>query len=448
MNSNDPFKKFHKRKPSDKKKNSGNRIFVVRRTNKNHKKIQKKLLKIPSRLEQLIEKYIENKTGKPIKSSGTLERIKQSILVQKAGYWKKNPFAKYERGYDVFAYLAYQAPVYIIQFHSIIQKLEKDGHLPDNIRILDLGSGPGVVPLALIWFLKERKRGTLSIEAIEQSEEFIEAFKFLASEFANKSPVKIEQIHQTDIRTWESQKPGTYTMITCQNVLAELPGQSNVEKASLLMHYCSFLADGGIMILVEPAELRHSTQLRIVQKELEKSGLFLYSPCRYIHAGRCEPVNCWSFEELPGIKPTRLMLLLSKDKEGYRFINTDIKFSYSILTKKPLNPVIPQTILMGSTPFRELEDNIGKTVDVIGVKMSSDIGVRDFSVFLLCDGSGGAKVYLVIPKSLKNVEIKKVKNMDYANIIKITSVRVRWNKNKNSINLIAGSTTQVSAIHK
>ena len=95
-----------------------------------------------------------------------------------------------------------------------------------------------------------------------------------------------------------------------------------------------------------------------------------------------------------------------------------------------------------------MEDNIGKTVDVIGVKMSSDIGVRDFSVFLLCDGSGGAKVYLVIPKSLKNVEIKKVKNMDYANIIKITSVRVRWNKNKNSINLIAGSTTQVSAIHK
>lgn len=448
MSTESPFKKFHKRKPSDKRTKTADKRTIYKKEERGLKNIQKELLKIPSGLELIIEKYIENKTGKPLESPGTLERIRQAVLVQKAGYWNKNPHAKYERGYDVFAYLAYQSPGYIIQFHHIIQKLNKTGHLPDNIRVLDLGSGPGVVPLALTWFFKERKKGTQTVDAIEQSEEFIEAFKFLVPEFAKGSPVNIEHIRHADIRTGYSLNSDSYTLITCQNVLAELSEYDIKEKAELLMNYCSSLTDDGFLILVEPAELRHSTRLRVLQKELEKLGLYLFGPCRHIHEGECEPAGCWSFAELPGLKPTRLMMLLAGENEGYRFINTDIKFSYSILTKKPAGIASSRINRTGTTPFRDLTDNIGEFVNVIGTKMSPDIGTREFSVFLFCDGSGGLKVYLVAPNSLKHDEIKKLKMSEYGEVLKISGVRVRWNKKKNSINLIAGSRTHVSAIHK
>jgi len=448
MNSDNPFSKFHKKNNSRKKKKDSES-----KPQNQHKTLKpvtykKKLLKIPSRLERLIEKYIENKTGKPLNTPTTLERIRQSILAQKAGYWNKNPHAKYGRGYDVFAYLAYQAPGYIIQFHYIIQRLDKSGLLPVNIKVLDLGTGPGVVPLALTWFMKERKRGTLSIDAIEQSEEFIEALKFLVPEFASDSPVKMELVHHADIRTWNPQKPDTYSMITCQNVMAELPGQSSSEKAELLKKYCSSLADDGFLILVEPAELRHSTELRILQKNLEKSGLFLFGPCRYFYSGSCSPDTCWSFAELSELKPPRLMEMLGEGQDGYRFMNTDIKFSYSILTKKPLAPVIPESFLKGTIPLGELEDYLGETVTVAGAKMSMDIGNREFAIFLICDGSGRAKVYLIIPRSLKTDEIKAAKKTEYGDILKISEVRVRWNPKKGSYNLVAGSRTQISAMHK
>ncbi len=448
MNSDNHFTKFHKKNKSQKKKKENELKSKNQQKSIKPVKYQKKLLKIPSRLERLIEKYIETKTGKSLDNPATLERIRQSILAQKAGYWDKNPHAKYGRGYDVFAYLAYQAPGYIIQFHYIIHRLDKSGLLPVHLKVLDLGTGPAVVPLALTWFMKERKKGTLTVDAIEQSEEFIEAFKYLVPEFASDSPIKMELVDHADIRTWNSQRPEKYTMITCQNVLAELPGQSSSEKAELLLKYCSALSDDGFLILVEPAELRHSTELRILQKNLENAGLFLYGPCRYLHPGSCEPETCWSFAELSELKPPNLMKMLSEGQDGYRFLNTDIKFSFSILTKKPLAPALPESVLKGSIPLRELEDYLGETVTITGAKMSMDIGNREFAIFLICDGSGGPKVYLIIPRSLKRDEIKPAKTAEYGEILKISEVRVRWNPKKGSYNLVAGSRTQVSAMHK
>ena len=80
--------------------------------------------------------------------------------------------------------------------------------------------------------------------------------------------------------------------------------------------------------------------------------------------------------------------------------------------------------------------------------MSMDIGNREFAIFLICDGSGGAKVYFIIPRSLKNQEITSVKKAEYGDILKISEVRVRWNPKKGSYNLVAGARTQVSAMHK
>ncbi|MGV8110107.1 small ribosomal subunit Rsm22 family protein [Methanospirillum sp.] len=404
-------------------------------------------LRIPSRLERLFEQYIEIKTGKPVDSPQIIEKIKNSILAQKAGYWNKSPHAKYGKAYDVFAYMAYQAPGYIIQFKSILKILENDKVLAKDLVVLDLGTGPGVVPLSLIWYMKEKRSGTLTIHAIEQSEEFLEAFRYLISSFATESSIKTGIISHTDIKSVPESIPDELNLITCQNVLAELPDMSNSEKVTLLMKYISHLSDDGFLVIVEPAELRHSTQLRILQKELEKAGLYVYSPCRYLHDGSCNPENCWSFLELPLMKSTRLMDLLSQDKDGYRFVNTDIKCSYSILSKKP-RPLISHVGMEELIPFYSLEDYLGEKISVAGVKLSNDLGTRDFAIFLICDGTGSHKVYLIIPRTLKTEEVKMARYANYGDILRIDNVRVRWNPKKNSYNLVSGTRTRVSAMNK
>lgn len=405
-------------------------------------------LRIPSRLERLFEEYIEYKTNKPIQTPNILNRIKQSIQVQKKGYWKDSPDVTYEKGYDVFAYLAYQAPGYLIQFRHLLKQLDTKGILPETITLLDLGSGPGIVPLATLWYYKERKKGKLVIHAIEKSDEFLEAFRYLVPEFMKgSSNVTIGKIQLCDIVRQECDIPDNITLLTCQNVLAELSFLSIEEKSSLLMRYCSKLSEDGIIIIVEPAELRHSIELRKLQKNLEGKGLYLYSPCPHYRIRECNYNTCWSFEELPQMIPTSLMNILAGEKEGFRYINTDIKFSYSIFTKKEMKRQLPEKNLKKYVPLHELEYNLGEWIDVSGAKMSPDLGNRQFSVFLICDGTGYEKTYLVIPKSLHHDEIKYAYKASYGEILKIQNVRVRYNEKKNAFNLISGTRTHVSAMN-
>lgn len=408
--------------------------------------------RIPSRLERLIEEYITNKTGKPVDDPKTLGKIRQSILAQKAGYWSSVPYARYGRAYDVFAYLTYQFPGYLIQFREILRMIDSRGDLPDSIALLDLGSGPGVIPLATIWHQKERKKGSLSINGIEQSEEFIEAYNALVPAFSKgMKNVTLGHVSSGDITRpsdiVSQNVPEKVNLITLQNVLAELSDLSIDEKADILMQYLPGLSEDGFLILVEPAELRHSTSLRLLQKRLQERGLFVYGPCKNIWEKECNPEDCWSFARLPPISPTRLMTLSAGEEETYRFINTDIKFSYVIFSKK--ERVIPDKAIIrrGTIPLADIEDYTGEWVSVTVAKMSPDIGNREYAVFMVCDGSLVQRSYLVIPRSLRREEIKPAFVARYGEILTIKDVRVRWNSKKKAYNLVAAIRTHVSVIN-
>ena len=81
----------------------------------------------------------------------------------------------------------YQLPVYFFQFEHILRMIAGDGLLKTNMRVLDVGTGPGVVPLAFIDFLSRLKGGSATIDVIEQSTEQIEAFKHLVPGYAKES---------------------------------------------------------------------------------------------------------------------------------------------------------------------------------------------------------------------------------------------------------------------
>ena len=92
----------------------------LRLTQEEKETIEQKLQhpSLPSVLEQAIESYITQKVGKPWNDPIILERIRSAILAQKATYWKDGSrrTITYRKGYQVFAYLSYQMPVYFLQF--------------------------------------------------------------------------------------------------------------------------------------------------------------------------------------------------------------------------------------------------------------------------------------------------------------------------------------------
>ena len=376
------------------------------------------MAKIPSRLGRLIEEYIRIKTGKKVIDQKTLEKIRQSVIAQKSGYWKPEPIGKYVKGYDVFAYLAYQAPGYLIQFRYILKKLERDGMLTDDISLLDLGTGPGIVPLAFIWHQKERKTGSLKLNVIEQSEEFLSAFQYLVRGFISETPnISLGLIKCGNILDISPDLPDNLTLITFQNVFSELIYLSVNECADIVMKYSELLSDKGFLIIIEPAELRHSTRLRELQVVLMQSGLFIYAPCKYIWRNKCNPENCWSFCSLPNIEPPHLMQLLAGEKNGYRFLNTDIKFSYLICSKTDRSDDICSNIRKDKIPLANLGSLHGIHVKVIVSKMSGDIGDRDYAIFFVCDGTGLKKTYLVIPRALSNNNVSNAFFADYGDIL-------------------------------
>ncbi len=73
------------------------------------------------------------------------------------------------------AYLAYQAPVYILQFEYLLAMLMSDGLLQRDMRILDGGNGSGRGTSWNNRFYRRFPGNTAEICAIEQSDEFIEA---------------------------------------------------------------------------------------------------------------------------------------------------------------------------------------------------------------------------------------------------------------------------------
>ncbi len=136
---------------------------------------------LPAPLAQAIQKYITRKVGKDWNDPVIIERLHRAIVAQKDDYWKPSHkrSLQYIKGYSVLGYLAYHFPVYFFQTEHLLARLVREGLLKKSMTILDVGTGPGVVPLAIADFYSRLESADATVYSIERSEEHIEAFTFL-----------------------------------------------------------------------------------------------------------------------------------------------------------------------------------------------------------------------------------------------------------------------------
>ncbi len=403
---------------------------------------------LPLEIENGIRQYIHAKTGKAWDDPSVLQKIRQAIISQKDEYWRegKKKRVVYRKGYAVLGYLAYQAPVFFIQAEHLMYGLALAGLLKRSMRVLDLGCGPGVVPLAINDFLRRIGGCSADIYAIEQSEEFIEAYRFLAERtLAGGDAVTLHPPLKGDIGTVPLHDiPTSLDLIVFQNTLNEMTALTPEERGKLVQRYAKALSSDGSILIVEPADMVNSMELRRVVHHAAASGLFLHAPCRSLWNIPCIPQRCWSFVEKPPIHATELMETLASGDEGYRYRNTDIKYSYALLRKAPPLqvhglPLSPRNYARLSTLSRHLN----RRINVAGVVLSGNLGDHRTFVFKICDGTTGQPVYAILPSYHISGKNNALLSISYGSIAEFTSVLVRFNQKHHAYNLLVTRESQV-----
>jgi hypothetical protein len=405
--------------------------------------------RIPATLERAIEDYITKKAGKSWDDPVILERLRRAIVAQKDDYWKpsRRRRLQYTKGYSVLGYLAYHFPVYFMQTEHLLATLACDGLLKKTMTVLDAGTGPGVVPLAIADFYSRLDGARATVFSVERSEEHIEAFMYLRDHCTKKDAnASIKPPVRADITTVDTVKNvENIDLLIFSNVLNELSATSPEQRADLVMKFGERLSADGSILIVEPAEETTSTQLRILSLALKKRGLTIHSPCSFIWGTNCTPDRCWSFVTAPSIKPTSLMETLAACEEPFRYVNTDVKYSYAVFrkdgkTREQYRVPAGSRVLRLSLVHRHVD----KRVNTIAAKMSEDLGDAKTHMFRLCDGSAKKPVYAVVPSYHITPENEAIVAEPYGTILELDNVLVRYNPKHDAYNVLVSRNTRVS----
>jgi Mitochondrial small ribosomal subunit Rsm22 len=403
---------------------------------------------LPPVLGLATEEYITKKVGKEWHDPVIIDRLRKAIVAQKNDYWKpvQKRSLQYTKAYSVLGYLAYHFPVYFMQTEHILAMLARDGLLKKSMTILDIGTGPGVVPFAIRDFLSRIDGAKADVYSVERSEEHIEAFLYLRDRFVPKGGnISVKPPVKADITISDQVKiPQQVDLLIFSNVLNELGGLRAEQRTDLVMHYAERLAPDGTMVIIEPAEEETSTQLRMLSLALKKRGLTIHSPCTFVWDTNCTPDRCWSFVTAPAIRPTRIMEALAACDEPFRYVNTDIKYSYVVLRKEGKTKETYR-VPAGSRVIRlsHIRRHVDKRVNLIASKMSENLGDSKNLMFRLCDGTADIPVFAVIPAYHVTPANKGIVSAPYGTILELKGVLVRHNTKHDAFNVLVSRNTVV-----
>lgn len=396
---------------------------------------------LPPEIQRSVEAYISGKVGKPWTTPVILDRLRSAIRELKAAYWREGDTRRigYRTGYRVFAYLAYHFPVCYAQFRCLLTELAKEGLLQRRMTVLDAGTGPGAVPLAIRDFFRLLGRGEARIFSVEREREHLEAFGAIALHGVSDDAVKVMPPIEGDVMQPPVQHlPPRFDLIVFSNVLNELPLRDAEARAQLVREYAPLLADDGTIVLIEPADLGNSTLLRNVARKATEDGMLnIYAPCSFPWKRRCRLERCWSFLSLPPMRKTAMMEALGQAPDGYRYVNTDLKFTYALLRRDGRTKQVFE-VRRGAkyAPFSSLMRHVGRRINVIGAVMSGDLGDTENHVFRLCDGTSTRPVFAVVPRHHLSAGNRPLFHAKYGELFLFHGVIVRYNREQDAFNLL------------
>jgi len=186
------------------------------------------------------------------------------------------------------AYMMYFLPSNIYKIHLPLKELSLHPQKilsKKEIKILDLGSGPGTTILGILdFFSKQKKRPSLEFTAIDSVVENLSIAKDLFKLFTENVNIDASlKTFKINIEKTEAIPEGSYDIIILSNILNELFYKEEKKIAKRVSFLTTiirkFLASDGNCIIIEPALRETTREMLEIRDSLVKNGFKIYSPC-------------------------------------------------------------------------------------------------------------------------------------------------------------------------
>ena len=358
---------------------------------------------IPEYIELSILKIVSKKMG--LQDCYTIKEYLNNLPKDFVDYIISTISRMYGNNFQVnynnrhLPYLMYYLPTNIFKVWKPLLDLQTRDLLKAKVEILDVGTGPGSVPIGIIEYYKslavcfKEIEFALEFTLIEKEIEFMDIANKMINEYTNNLPenlhVKIvNQYHALVSGKNNYDLLGTYDMVIMSNFLASGEELNQENAYDIIRNFKSNIKKDGSLIVIEPADKRNCIPLkRLRNNVVNNRDLNVYSPCIGVWEIKenysCECFNMVrSYWKLPKIYEFLLKKGLSKGKR------LDVPFNYIIFrkdNKKKYDIIKNQKHFV---KLCDLKDYLSKKVNVIAIirtviyKQETDI-VK----IALCDGT-------------------------------------------------------------
>ncbi|MFW6017691.1 MAG: small ribosomal subunit Rsm22 family protein [Halapricum sp.] len=367
--------------------------------------------------------------GWPEGTSG--DRLRERLVSLKDAY-----FDQAEVAYDeltALAYAIYHLPDTYAATQYVLAELARDGLLPSQLRVLEIGAGTGGPALALADLLPED--ALVEYHAVEPSDNADVLERLLEETGRNVHAA----VHRE--RAEEFAPDGEFDLLLFANVLNELD-----DPIEVLRRYRSVLASEGSLVAIEPADRNTATGLRRIERAVEDEYT-VYAPTCRLWPGRTPESDCWSFDRKPdlAIPPfqRRLESAAGDRFDPGAFENVDVQYAFTILRIDGAKRIEYTPDRSRVAPLSEAESLVTDRINLVAIKLSHDLSEEGNPLFLIGDGSETEDVFAVL---LDDSSLTRpLAEAPYGALLDFENALMLWNDDEGAYNLVVDDEAVVDA---
>ncbi|QLC34579.1 class I SAM-dependent methyltransferase [Halarchaeum sp. CBA1220] len=386
----------------------------------------------PTEHARVLEDRLVDAYGPDWHRGASGDALREAIRRLKADYYHENDVTYDETA--ALGYAVYHLPDYYAVGRYVAADLARDGLLPRDARVLDLGAGVGGPFLGLADAFPAD--GLLEYHAVEPS-----PTADVLTDFFDAAPRNVHgTLHPRTAEAYAEEVEGEFDLVTAFSLLSELDDPLAVAES-----YRDVLAEDGTLVLVAPADRNTSIQLREIERDLEDGGMSVYAPSVRLWAGERPTDRGWSFVEKPDVTAPPFQRRLAEAAERpSEFLNETVKYSYSFLRADGRRRHDLSLPASRYAKLADAEGYVSNRVDLVAAKLSDDLSEGGNPLFKVSDGSEDVDCYAVLVN--RTALNRDLLGADYGDLLEFESALCLWNDDEGAYNFVVDEDTVVDRL--